>query len=92
MDYTEQLGSLPVTYDSGERCGPYGATEATQVPLGHEAQHQELVLITEVLGQFPHLTPRYYHRAACVSDGLDLLSRKHQIYSGCNKSKGEWHL
>ena len=69
--------------DARQRRGADRLAQAPQVPLGHQAHHQDLVLVAEVIVEVANLTARHNHLAPCHQSKTELIQHAHDKYSAC---------
>ena len=71
--------------DARQRRGADGLAQAAQVPLGHEAHHEQPVLVAVVQVQLAHLAARHDHLGAFIQTESSTVSQKPaRMYSSIN--------
>ena len=60
--------------DARQRRGADRLAQASQVPLGHQAHHQDLVLVAEVIVQVANFATRHNHLAPCHQSKINRFS------------------
>jgi hypothetical protein len=72
----------------GQRSGADGLTQTSQVPLGEEPYHKEIVFVAIVQVKLANFAARDYHRTACIRNGFDVLSNKNVCETKFNEING----